>query len=99
MLGGVSYDKVDDEGLHITVGGEARVLDVDHVVVCAGQEPLKDLEVFIFLFLFCFLSLSSRHRFFVVCLFHFSQPDVVSQPGSQMCCAGLLQRWTFIVQC
>lgn len=55
MLGGVSYDKVDDEGLHITVGGEARVLDVDHVVVCAGQEPLKDLEVLICCscFVFC----------------------------------------------
>lgn len=45
MLGGVSYEKVDDEGLHITVDGEARVLEVDNVVVCAGQEPLKDLEV------------------------------------------------------
>ena len=45
MLGGVSYDKVDDEGLHITVDGEARVLEVDHVIVCAGQEPLKELEV------------------------------------------------------
>lgn len=45
MLGGVSYDKVDDEGLHITVDGEARLLEVDNVIVCAGQEPLKDLEV------------------------------------------------------
>lgn len=45
MLGGVSYDKVDDDGLHITVDGEARLLEVDNVIVCAGQEPLKDLEV------------------------------------------------------
>lgn len=45
MLGGVSYDKFDDEGLHITADGEARLLEVDNVVVCAGQEPLKDLEV------------------------------------------------------
>lgn len=47
MLGGVSYDKVDDEGLHITVDGAPKLLDVDNVIVCAGQEPLKDLEVFI----------------------------------------------------
>lgn len=45
MLGGVLYDKVDDEGLHITVDGTPKLLDVDNVVVCAGQEPLKDLEV------------------------------------------------------
>lgn len=45
MLGGVSYKKVDDDGLHITVDGVPRVLDVDNVVVCAGQEPLKDLQV------------------------------------------------------
>ncbi len=45
MLGGVSYEKVDDDGLHVTVDGEPRVLEVDNVIVCAGQEPLKDLEV------------------------------------------------------
>jgi 2,4-dienoyl-CoA reductase (NADPH2) len=44
MLSGVTYDGVDDRGLHITVGGEARVLEVDHVILCAGQEPLRDLE-------------------------------------------------------
>ncbi|CAM9382574.1 unnamed protein product [Ectocarpus sp. 13 AM-2016] len=44
MLGSVSYDKVDDEGLHIKVDGESMVLPVDNVIVCAGQEPLKDLE-------------------------------------------------------
>lgn len=43
MIGGVSYDKIDDAGLHITVDGEQRVLDVDHVVICAGQESRKDL--------------------------------------------------------
>ena len=37
FLGGVSYERVDDAGLHIKVGDEARVLEVDHVVVCAGQ--------------------------------------------------------------
>ena len=43
QLNGVSYERVDDAGLHITVDGEARVLDVDHVVVCAGQESVRDL--------------------------------------------------------
>lgn len=43
MIAGASYDKVDDEGLHITVDGETRVLDVDHVVLCAGQEPRRGL--------------------------------------------------------
>lgn len=40
----VSYRKIDDAGLHITVGGEDKVLPVDHVVICAGQEPLRELE-------------------------------------------------------
>ena len=44
MLNGVSYQKIDDAGLHITVGDEERCLEVDHVIVCAGQEPLRDLE-------------------------------------------------------
>ncbi|MCH2197990.1 MAG: NADPH-dependent 2,4-dienoyl-CoA reductase [Flavobacteriales bacterium] len=37
MIAGVSYDKVDDQGLHITVDGKSQVLDVDSVIVCAGQ--------------------------------------------------------------
>ncbi|GAA0707251.1 NADPH-dependent 2,4-dienoyl-CoA reductase [Dyella marensis] len=43
MLGGVSYDRLDEAGLHITVGGKPQLLPVDHVVVCAGQEPLREL--------------------------------------------------------
>jgi 2,4-dienoyl-CoA reductase (NADPH2) len=43
MLAGVEYRKVDDAGLHITVGGVERVLAVDHVVLCAGQESLAEL--------------------------------------------------------
>lgn len=39
----VKYQKIDDAGLHLTVKGEARVIEVDHVVICAGQEPLRDL--------------------------------------------------------
>ncbi len=44
MLAGITYERVDDEGLHITVNGEPRTLAVDTVVVCAGQEPLRELE-------------------------------------------------------
>jgi 2,4-dienoyl-CoA reductase (NADPH2) len=43
MHGGVEYVRVDDAGLHVRVDGEARVLGVDHVVVCAGQEPDRAL--------------------------------------------------------
>jgi len=43
MLAGVQYDRIDDAGLHITVGGEARLLEVDNVVICAGQESLVEL--------------------------------------------------------
>ncbi len=43
QVSGAAYDKVDDAGLHITVDGEPRVLDVDHVVLCAGQESVRDL--------------------------------------------------------
>jgi 2,4-dienoyl-CoA reductase (NADPH2) len=43
QVSGVTYDRVDDAGLHVTVDGEARVLEVDHVVLCAGQESVRDL--------------------------------------------------------
>jgi 2,4-dienoyl-CoA reductase (NADPH2) len=43
QVSGATYDLVDDRGLHITVDGEQRVIEVDHVVVCAGQESVRDL--------------------------------------------------------
>ncbi|MGR6874580.1 oxidoreductase [Pseudomonas sp. HK3] len=49
MIAGVGYDKIDDEGLHITISNkegdviEQRVLDVDHVVLCAGQVSVNQL--------------------------------------------------------
>jgi 2,4-dienoyl-CoA reductase (NADPH2) len=43
LLGGVTYRRIDDAGLHVTIGDEDRVLAVDTVVVCAGQEPVRDL--------------------------------------------------------
>ena len=43
MISGVQYDRIDDQGLHITVGGEQRLLSVDNVVICAGQDSLAEL--------------------------------------------------------
>ncbi|WP_197514862.1 NADPH-dependent 2,4-dienoyl-CoA reductase [Mycobacterium sp. 852013-50091_SCH5140682] len=47
QLSGVNYERIDDEGLHISFGPDhtdARVLAVDSVVICAGQESVRDLE-------------------------------------------------------
>jgi 2,4-dienoyl-CoA reductase (NADPH2) len=50
MIPGVTYRRIDDEGLHITITpkgaehGEDKVLPVDTVVICAGQEPLRELQ-------------------------------------------------------
>ncbi|WP_374669539.1 FAD-dependent oxidoreductase [Ramlibacter sp.] len=43
MTAGATYDAIDDAGLHYTVNGERRVLAVDHVVLCAGQESERSL--------------------------------------------------------
>jgi 2,4-dienoyl-CoA reductase (NADPH2) len=50
MVPGVDYERIDDEGLHITVPvrgekdvRESRVLDVDTIVLCTGQESVRDL--------------------------------------------------------
>lgn len=43
MLSGVSYEKIDDLGLHIKVRDKAQTLAVDHVVICAGQESQNEL--------------------------------------------------------
>ncbi|MBP6753683.1 MAG: crotonase/enoyl-CoA hydratase family protein, partial [Alicycliphilus sp.] len=44
MLAGVTYRKIDDAGLHITVDGQDRLLEVDNVIVCAGQDPNRELQ-------------------------------------------------------
>ncbi len=44
MMGGVNYEGIDDAGLHITLKGAPRTLAVDHVVICAGQEPFRALQ-------------------------------------------------------
>lgn len=43
MMGGVEYQRIDDQGLHIKVKGKTQTLDVDNVIICAGQEPLRTL--------------------------------------------------------
>lgn len=44
MLSGVRYEKIDDQGLHIRISDKIEILNVDHVVICAGQESLNELE-------------------------------------------------------
>ncbi len=48
MINNVQYDKIDDKGLHVTISGKPELLEVDNVIICAGQlsnnkmyEPLK----------------------------------------------------------
>jgi 2,4-dienoyl-CoA reductase (NADPH2) len=43
MLAGVSYEGIDDRGISILQNGQPRLLAVDHVVICAGQEPRREL--------------------------------------------------------
>jgi 2,4-dienoyl-CoA reductase (NADPH2) len=44
MINGVTYNRINDQGLHITLKDAPKVLEVDTVITCAGQEPLRDLE-------------------------------------------------------
>lgn len=43
MLAGCTYHRIDSAGLHVTVGNDPQVLEVDDIVICAGQEPLREL--------------------------------------------------------
>ncbi|MDT5234513.1 MAG: 2,4-dienoyl-CoA reductase [Mycobacterium sp.] len=47
QLSGVNYERIDDDGLHISFGADRsdpRLLEVDNVVICAGQESVRNLE-------------------------------------------------------
>ncbi len=44
MINGVTYNRIDDRGLHITLKDAPRVLEVDTVIICAGQESLRDIK-------------------------------------------------------
>ncbi|MFT7166596.1 MAG: 2,4-dienoyl-CoA reductase (NADPH2), partial [Parasphingorhabdus sp.] len=43
MMPGCDYSHIDDQGLHITVGDDTQILDVDTIIICAGQDPLREL--------------------------------------------------------
>ncbi|MGB7757726.1 MAG: NADPH-dependent 2,4-dienoyl-CoA reductase [Salinisphaera sp.] len=43
MIGGARYERIDDEGLHLRINDEPRLLAVDTIVICAGQETRRDL--------------------------------------------------------
>jgi 2,4-dienoyl-CoA reductase (NADPH2) len=43
MMNGLEYTKIDDQGLHISMDGIPQVLEVDTVIICAGQLPKRDL--------------------------------------------------------
>ncbi|MDN3610527.1 FAD-dependent oxidoreductase [Vibrio ostreicida] len=44
LVGGVSYEKIDDQGLHITRDGTPQLLEVDTVIICAGQDSVRPFE-------------------------------------------------------
>jgi 2,4-dienoyl-CoA reductase (NADPH2) len=43
MLGGVTYEKIDTAGLHVSIDGNPQTLAVDNVIICAGQESNRAL--------------------------------------------------------
>ena len=44
MIPSVSYQRIDDYGLHCLIDGEPKTLEVDTIILCAGQDPLRDLH-------------------------------------------------------
>ena len=44
MIAGANYELIDARGLHYTANGERRLLEVENVIVCAGQEPERSLH-------------------------------------------------------
>ncbi len=44
LIPSVRYEQIDDAGLHIRIGEEKQLLDVDHIILCAGQEPQRELQ-------------------------------------------------------
>ena len=43
MINGVQYVKIDDDGLHILLGGQPEIIAADTIIICAGQDPLREL--------------------------------------------------------
>ncbi len=53
MIGGVAYEKIDDDGLHVRINDTAELLPVDTVIICAGQESKRttyDATLVLFLY-------------------------------------------------
>jgi 2,4-dienoyl-CoA reductase (NADPH2) len=44
MISGATYERIDDDGLHVEIDGEKQLLPADNVVICAGQESLRELK-------------------------------------------------------
>ena len=44
MIPGCSYKEINDKGIVIEINGEPQLIEVDHVIVCAGQEPNRELQ-------------------------------------------------------
>lgn len=44
MINSVEYLKIDDQGLHVSIKGEPRIIEADNIIICAGQEPLRELH-------------------------------------------------------
>jgi len=45
QISGVTYMKIDDDGVHISIDGEVQILPADSVIICAGQERQQDLKL------------------------------------------------------
>jgi len=43
MIASCQYHKIDDAGLHLSIAGEKQLLDVDNIIICAGQDPAREL--------------------------------------------------------
>ena len=44
MLAGCDYVRIDDQGLHLLVASGPQILEVNNIIVCAGQDPLRELS-------------------------------------------------------
>jgi 2,4-dienoyl-CoA reductase (NADPH2) len=43
MINGCNYQRIDDNGLHMTIGDKPELLAVDNIIICAGQDPLIEI--------------------------------------------------------
>lgn len=43
MMPSCDYQRIDDQGLHLLVGDKPTLLEVDSIIICAGQEPLREI--------------------------------------------------------